>query len=226
MSVQTLQANLQRAGHYLGAIDGEPGPMTLEALVDAVSTFCPAGAGLALASAIPPSWWAVPARVNMLLAQIAAESGFKLVAERFNYTAAGLVKTWPSRFGNGFANPAAYADNEPAIANLVYSGRMGNTQPGDGYLFRGRGWPQLTGRYNYTHFSLLSGVDLVANPDAMLQIDTCAQVTIEFFMERVPLTAADAGDVTTCRRAWNDGSIGLQQATDSFNKLQALWGTP
>ena len=50
---------------------------------------------------------------------------------------------------------------------------LGTTQPGDGYLFRGRGYVQLTGRTNYLRMGRLLGIDLVGNPD----------------LARVPLTA-------------------------------------
>jgi len=47
--------------------------------------------------------------------------------------------------------------------------RLGNTQPGDGFLFRGRGYVQLTGRANYQRIGQLLSVDLVGNPDLALQ---------------------------------------------------------
>lgn len=45
---------------------------------------------------------------------------------------------------------------------------LGNTQPGDGERFKGRGYAQVTGRGLYTKFSELTGVDFVANPELML----------------------------------------------------------
>src|SRR5690606_17856785 len=63
-----------------------------------------------------------------------------------------------------------YVNNPPKLANTVYGGRMGNTGPNDGWLYRGRGHVQLTGKDNYIRAtaklrSLGYDVDLVKNPD-------------------------------------------------------------
>ena len=57
----------------------------------------------------------------------------------------------------------------PSVAQKHYEGRddLGNTQPGDGFLFRGRGLLMTTGRYNYMRTGKALGVDLLANPDLL-----------------------------------------------------------
>ena len=61
-------------------------------------------------------------------------------------------------------------------AGTVIGQRLGNTEPEDGWNFRGRGYVQITGRTNYQKFASLLGIDLVGNPDLALQPDTAYKI--------------------------------------------------
>lgn len=56
--------------------------------------------------------------------------------------------------------------------------RLGNTQPGDGFKYRGRGYVQLTGRANYEKAGRIIGVDLVNNPDLALDPSIAARILV------------------------------------------------
>lgn len=62
-----------------------------------------------------------------------------------------------------------------------YDGRasLGNTEPGDGYKYRGRGLVQITGRRNYAYWAHRLSVNLVDNPDLALQPDIAVRLLIE-----------------------------------------------
>lgn len=59
--------------------------------------------------------------------------------------------------------------------------RLGNTQEldGDGYKFRGRGYVQITGTFNYRTFSNILNVDLISSPDLALDINNAGTIMIE-----------------------------------------------
>lgn len=107
-----------------------------------------------------------PKRVAAFLGQIAEESGgMSVLQENLNYSAARMMVVWPSRFPT-LASAQPYANNPEKLADLVYSGRLGNGTPGsgDGWRFRGEGLIQLTGRGLDTQFATSVGmtVDQVA----------------------------------------------------------------
>lgn len=95
------------------------------------------------------------AHLAAILAEAHHETGgqFQPVSENLNYSAKRLTEVWPSRFPT-LAAAAPYAGNPQRLANKVYGGRLGNVDPGDGWLFRGRGLAQITGRENYARFGI------------------------------------------------------------------------
>lgn len=92
---------------------------------------------------------------------------YEPIEENLNYSAAGLMKTWPSKFTPEKA--AQYAKKPEKIANYVYANRggNGNEASGDGWKFRGRGFVQTTLKSNYQWAKDMTGVDLISNPDLM-----------------------------------------------------------
>lgn len=68
-----------------------------------------------------------------------------------------------------------------AVGDVIYGGRMGNTQKGDGYKYRGRGFIQITGKDNYARIGKALGIDLVNNPDLANKPEIAAKIVPLFF---------------------------------------------
>ena len=99
------------------------------------------------------------------LAQAGHETrGFTRFEENLNYTVGRLMAVWPRRFPR-IEDAMPYAHQPVLLAQRVYGGRMGNTQPGDAWMYRGRGLPMLTGRRNYSLAGDGIGLDLLEHPD-------------------------------------------------------------
>ena len=73
---------------------------------------------------------------------------------------------------------------EEYASGSAYEGRktLGNTQPGDGVRFKGRGFVQITGRRNYTDWSKRLGVDLIGKPALAARIDHATTILIDGMM--------------------------------------------
>ena len=150
-----------------------------------------------------------PKRQAYFIGQCMHESGgFKQLKENLNYSARGLMATWPSRFPD-IDTAEKFERNPEKIANKVYAGRMGNTEDGDGAKYIGRGLIQLTGKENYANCGNAIGVDLVANPD-LLSTPKYAALSAGWFWNRKGLNAlADADDIDTITKRINGGLIGI-----------------
>jgi putative chitinase len=95
--------------------------------------------------------------------------------ENMKYSAARICQVWPSRFPT-VASAAPYANNPQKLANKVYGGRMGNTGPNDGWLYRGAGIPQITGKGMFEKLGKMLGIDLVGNPALALDLKTSVKI--------------------------------------------------
>lgn len=109
-------------------------------------------------------------RVAAFLAQTGHESGqLRTLVENLNYSAEGLIRTWPQRFNLVTARAAARKPEQ--IANIVYASRLGNgpAVTGDGWRYRGRGLIQVTGWVNYQACGSALNLDLLTKPELLEQ---------------------------------------------------------
>src|SRR5215469_10788334 len=91
-----------------------------------------------------------PRIIAHMLGQFSEECGAGLeMVENMNYSAEGLLRTFPTHFTGSMA--ARYAHNPRMIADIAYGGRLGNAPPpsDDGFNYRGRGLSQCTGKEGY-----------------------------------------------------------------------------
>jgi putative chitinase len=136
-----------------------------------------------------------PNRAAHFFAQTAHESGgFKAFSENLNYGAKGLRGI----FGKYFPTEAmarAYERKPQKIANRAYANRMGNGDEasGEGWLFRGRGALQLTGKFNYSEFAkYVNRPDVMTNPD-LVAGELCFESALWFFDKNKLWSICDKG---------------------------------
>ena len=167
-----------------------------------------------------------PKRLAAFIGQCMHESNnFKTLTENLNYSAQGLMATWPRRFPNmEFANQ--YHRQPEKIANYVYSNRMGNGSEasGDGWRYRGRGVKQLTGKENYERCGSGLGVDLVGNPDLLLDPKYAALSAGWFWNKHNINQLADRGDIEMMTRRINGGLLGLDARRAAIRKAESVLG--
>lgn len=167
-----------------------------------------------------------PKRQAAFIGQCMHESGgFKLLTENLNYSARALMATWPSRFPTEeVANQ--YARQPEKIANKVYGGRMGNgpEETGEGWKYRGRGIKQLTGKENYERCGAGIGVDLVNNPDLLIEPKYAALSAGWFWNKHNLNDLADKADIETMTKRINGGLLGLDARRAAIAKAESVLG--
>lgn len=176
----------------------------------------------ALASEMVKSGITDPKEQAMFMAQMDHESGgFRSMEESFKYSPGTLQKTFGKRIKSGADAQALLAAGPEAVAERVYGGRadLGNTQAGDGFKFRGRGYTQLTGRANYAAAGKALGVDLEKNPDMATDPAVAARIATWYWKNRVGSKGA-SGDVASVTKRINGGMNGFADRNAKFSAYQ------
>lgn len=173
-----------------------------------------------------------PDRVAGFIAQCSHESAdFRILEENLNYSEKALNSVFSRYFGNPPKRRAAdYARNPKMIANYVYqdefrsaAGALGNTNPGDGWKFRGRGLKQLTGRSNYTAFGKTVNMTAEDAADYVSSRAGALESACWFWKAANCNRFADSGDIVGMSRAINGGTIGLADRQNRWNRAVALF---
>jgi putative chitinase len=95
---------------------------------------------------------------------------------------------------------------------------LGNNKPGDGALFKGRGFIQLTGRWNYTQAGKALGLPLDKNPKLVERPDIAAKTSLWFWKNRVRPNVDNFADTKTVTYYINTALRGLDERIQFFQK--------
>lgn len=149
--------------------------------------------------------------------------GFTKFSENLNYSTEGLTKVFKKYFPT-IESTVGYARNPQAIANKVYSNRMGNGDynSGDGWKYRGRGAIQTTGKTNYSLFAASIGdPTITTNPD-IVETKYAFESALFFFRSNnifALCKTVDDASITKVRKKVNGGVIGLDDAIKQTKKF-------
>jgi putative chitinase len=167
--------------------------------------------------------------VARFLAQLSVESaGCKHVSELTGYRASTLLRVFKGR--NGLATLAEaemlVADGPRAVFNFIYGGpwgqqHLGNTEPDDGWNFRGRGLIQTTGRTNYrdTSIGCYGNKSLLDDPALLESPQGAAESAAWYWYSRRLNGVDDVADVT---RAINAGMHQLRERREATTKAYKI----
>jgi len=170
------------------------------------------------------------------IAQLAHESAeFVVLAENLNYRTPERIKAvWPGRFwlpGDAeHACPSSKRDardfvqSPRSLAAYVYAGRNGNggEGTGDGWLYRGRGPIQITGRSNYARAGQALHLALVDNPDWLIDPDVGARAAGWYWQSNALDRLADRDDLAAITKRINGALTGLDERRAYLMRARAV----
>jgi putative chitinase len=174
-----------------------------------------------------------PKRMAHFLAQAMQETGaFTVLRENMNYSAPRLLEI----FGVGHhsakvtaAEAEQIAHHPEEIAERVYGSgnlkkahELGNSNPGDGFAYRGNGILQTTGRGNHRRLGTECGVDFEGNPNLVTAPEHALKPALQEWSEGKLNRFADVNDIKAITRRINGGLNGLEGREAFFKRLFSL----
>lgn len=135
-----------------------------------------------------------------------------------------IRKIWPSKFADKSDSAIDIIKKKDKFWDIIYGGKYGNTEPGDGAKYRGRGFNQLTFKNNYIELqkeyekagSKLGKINIVNNPELLnTNKDISAEFAILYFIKAFKQVNKNLNQYTD-----------LQSAVTDFVQANAGWKTP
>jgi predicted chitinase len=201
-----------------------------------------------------------PKAVAHFLSQIAHESGFRIIEESLRYSARQMKKTYGCRTLNNqngydavndccdfgvlrnklWTEEESYSMNAENLGSYVYANRMGNGDEAskEGYIYRGRGMLQVTGKSEYQRFTTIHNQrnpadiqDFVSNPDLLVSsVDYGVESAFVFWFTKIGrggvklCELAVVGSVSDVTQLVNGGQNGFSDRNARFESLARLMG--
>ena len=162
--------------------------------------------------------------IIMFLAQTGHESaGFTRFEENLNYSAKALYSVFRKYFPTETI-AEAYARQPKMIANKVYANRLGNGAActNEGYIYRGRGIIQITGKDNYRKLNYETGINCVENPDLLLDMQF-AVISAFWYWDYRKLQGKT--DIEIVTKLINGGLNGIKERKDLYLKIKKIVDT-
>jgi predicted chitinase len=171
-----------------------------------------------------------PQRMSHFMAQAMVETGsFKRLRENMNYSAERMLeifgvhihsaKVKPSETAGLAHNPEKLAERVYGLGNPGKAAELGNSQPGDGFRYRGNGVLQTTGRAAHRKMGQVFGLDFENNPDLMTLPEHALKPALKEWSNGNLNHFADKNDITTITKVINGGFNGFEDRKHFFAKL-------
>ena len=157
-------------------------------------------------------------------------TGFTVFEENLNYSAKALIEKFGRhRISIADANKFGRIDgvqpaHQNAIANIIYGGEwgrinLGNTQPGDGWKYRGGGPMQTTGRANYAEVGYEDNPEVIRG---VANIKEGMRAAATFFVTHKCVQAAAADNVELVTQRVNGGQSHLAERRTATNRARSV----
>jgi putative chitinase len=174
-----------------------------------------------------------PLRLAHFFAQALLETGgFTVLRESMNYSAQRLIEIFGVNHHSAAitdAEAASLAHDEKRIAERVYglgnpnkAQELGNTTAGDGFLYRGNGVLQMTGRGAHARTGAACGVDFEAHPELATAAEHALKPAVEEWTQNNLNTFADKDDIRTITLRINGGFNGFDDRVAWLVKLKKV----